>query len=42
MDMKMSQDELQESLLKNNTEKTFQYKNIESLRKQIDQWKNPH
>lgn len=38
--MKMTEEEIEKILFENNTEKTFQYKNIESLRKKIDQWKN--
>jgi hypothetical protein len=40
MGLGMSKKEIDESLLKNNIEKSSQYSNIEELRKLIDQWKN--
>lgn len=38
MDLKMTAEEIEQSLLDNNTEKIYPYQGIEKLRKQISQW----
>lgn len=40
MELEMTKEDIEESLLDNNIERTFQYSNIKKISEKIDQWKN--